>query len=178
MQLETNRLILRPWSEDEAEELYNIAKDPRVGPAAGWKPHSNVKESRNIIRDVLIAPENYAVLLKESSTVIGSVGLRLPKESALNLQKDEAELGIWLGVEYWSRGYAREASAELTRHGFEELGLTRVYATCFLENTRSAHMQEKLGFRYRKTLRNHYCAGLDEYKDLELRVLINPMLEL
>ena len=62
MTLETTRLILRPWNESDAESLYKYASDPTVGPAAGWPPHTSVENSREIIRDVLSAPETYAVI--------------------------------------------------------------------------------------------------------------------
>ena len=52
MILETERLILRPWEETDAEECYKYAKDPRVGPAAGWPVHPSAEYSRKIIRDV------------------------------------------------------------------------------------------------------------------------------
>lgn len=50
MILETERLILRPWCEDDANELYKYASDPEVGPPAGWLPHTSVENSREIIR--------------------------------------------------------------------------------------------------------------------------------
>ncbi len=55
--LQTERLILRPWEDDDAEELSRYAKDPDIGPIAGWPPHTNVENSREIVRDVLSAPE-------------------------------------------------------------------------------------------------------------------------
>ena len=63
MILQTKRLILRPWSENDAEELYKYASDPEVGSPAGWPPHTSVENSREIIRTVLSAPEIYAVCL-------------------------------------------------------------------------------------------------------------------
>lgn len=56
MQLTTERLILRPWVETDAEDLYRYAKDDRVGPIAGWPPHSSVDNSAEIIRTVFSAP--------------------------------------------------------------------------------------------------------------------------
>ena len=75
MNMETQRLILRPWTENDAESLYNYAKDPAIGPIAGWPPHTSVENSREIIRDILSAPETYAVVLKETNEPIGSVGI-------------------------------------------------------------------------------------------------------
>ena len=63
MILETERLILRPWEEADAEECYQYVKDPRVGPIAGWPVHTSVENSRQVIRDVLMVPETYAIVL-------------------------------------------------------------------------------------------------------------------
>ena len=60
MLLETERLILRPWEERDAEDLYPYASDPDVGPAAGWPAHRSVEESREAIRTVLSGPEDFA----------------------------------------------------------------------------------------------------------------------
>ena len=65
--IETERLILRPWNETDAESLYEYAKDDRVGPIAGWPPHTSVENSREVIKTVLSAPETYAVCLKENN---------------------------------------------------------------------------------------------------------------
>ena len=66
MMLETERLLLRPWRESDAEDLYRYASDPDVGPIAGWPVHTSIENSREIIRDVLSAEETYAVCLKET----------------------------------------------------------------------------------------------------------------
>ena len=96
MTLETERLILRPWAESDAEACYEYAKDPRVGPIAGWPVHTSEENSRQIIRDVLMKPETYAVVLKETGLLIGCIGLNF--HSDLAEKDDEAELGYWLGV--------------------------------------------------------------------------------
>ena len=73
-QLETKRLILRPFEEGDAEMLFSYARDPRVGPPAGWKPHESLEESREIIRTVFAAPNTFAVAERETGKVIGSAG--------------------------------------------------------------------------------------------------------
>ncbi|MCK9303131.1 MAG: GNAT family N-acetyltransferase, partial [Bacteroidales bacterium] len=75
MFLETKRLILRPWLETDAKSLYEYAKDPQVGPIAGWTVHTSVKNSLEIIRSVLAVPETFAVCLKKDNKAIGSIGL-------------------------------------------------------------------------------------------------------
>lgn len=71
--MKTERLILRPWTEEDAASLYKYAQDPKIGPIAGWPPHTSVENSREVIRDILSAPETYAVVLKETNEPIGSV---------------------------------------------------------------------------------------------------------
>ena len=149
--LETARLVLRPWKEEDAEECYRYAQDPRVGPAAGWPVHTSVENSRQIIRDVLSAPETYAIVLKETGLPIGSIGLH---HNDLAEKDDEAELGYWLGVPYWGRGIVPEAAREMLRHAFEDLGLLRVWCGYYEGNEKSKRVQEKLGFRYQWTTEN------------------------
>ena len=143
--LETERLILRPWSEADAEECYRYAKDPDVGPAAGWAVHTSVEYSRDIIRRVLSAPETYAIVLKETGLPVGSIGLH---HNDLAAKEDEAELGYWLGKPYWGRGIVPEAARELLRYAFEDLKLERIWCGYYDGNEKSRRVQEKLGFSY------------------------------
>ena len=89
MVFETERLILRPWEDEDAESLYEYAKDPEVGPIAGWPPHTSVEYSGQIIRDVLSADETYAVCLREDNRAIGSIGLISPMQSHTEIGADE-----------------------------------------------------------------------------------------
>ena len=74
--METERLLLRPWQESDAEALYRWASDPEVGPAAGWAPHTSVENSREIIRTVLSEEGTFAVLLKGGDGgPIGAIGV-------------------------------------------------------------------------------------------------------
>ena len=149
MILETGRLILRPWDEADAEECYRYAKDPRVGPAAGWPAHTDVENTKRVIRDILAVPETYAIVWRETGLPIGSIGLRF--HSDLAEKEDEAELGYWLGVPWWGRGIVPEAAREVLRRAFEDLSLARVWCGYFDGNEKSRRVQEKLGFRYQWT---------------------------
>lgn len=151
MILKTSRLILRPWKETDAESLYEYAKDPKVGPIAGWPIHTSVENSRQIIRDFLSMPETYAVTLKEEDKAIGSIGLMIGEKSNLTIKDDEGEIGYWIGVPYWGKGLIPEATYELMRHGFEDLNLTTIWCGYFEGNEKSKRVQEKCGFRYHHT---------------------------
>jgi RimJ/RimL family protein N-acetyltransferase len=73
MILTTERLVLRPWTEADAESLFEYASDPDVGPIAGWPPHKNVEESLGVIRNVFTGAECYAICEKENDKAIGAV---------------------------------------------------------------------------------------------------------
>ena len=99
MNMEKQRLILRSWTEHDAESLYNYAKVPAIGPIAGWPPHTSVENSREIIRDILSAPETYAVVLKETNEPIGSVGIMFADGvHSADMQDGDAEIGYWIGT--------------------------------------------------------------------------------
>ena len=151
MILETERLTLRPWRETDAQELYTYAKDPRVGPIAGWPPHTSVENSREVIQDVLSAPETYAAVLKETGKPVGSIGLMIGKASNLDIPDNEGEIGYWIGVPYWGRGLIPEAVRELLRHGFEDLRLAKIWCGYFDGNDKSRRVQKKCGFVYHHT---------------------------
>ena len=102
--LETKRLILRRWEESDAENLYEYAKDPDVGPIAGWPPHQSVAESLDVIRDVFNGTEAYAICFKSAGKAIGAIELKLNDHTDLTERDDECELGYWLGKPFWRQG--------------------------------------------------------------------------
>ena len=144
MILYTGRLLLRPWRDADAKSLYQYAKDPDVGPSAGWPPHESEQASLDVIRNVLSGQECYAICLKEDGAAIGAVELILHPRIAKS--DSECELGFWLGKPFWGRGYVPEAARELLRRAFEDLRMTAVWCAYFEGNAKSERAQEKLGF--------------------------------
>lgn len=147
VKLETERLILRPWKETDAENLYAYASDPEVGPPAGWPPHTSVENSREIIKGVLSRKETYAVCLKDGKP-IGSIGLHLNGSTDMTDRDDECELGYWIAKPFWGQGMIPEAARELLRYAFEQLGMRAVWCGYYEGNNKSRKVQEKLGFVY------------------------------
>ncbi len=151
MIFETDRLILRPWKESDAESLYEYAKDPEVGPIAGWPVHTSIGNSKEIIRDVLSGEEVYAVCLKADNRAIGSIGLIKPEQSHTKAEPDEIEVGYWIGVPFWGQGLIPEAVNEVIRHAFEDLNYEILWCGWFEGNDKSRRVQEKCGFKYHHT---------------------------
>ena len=143
--LETDRLLLRPWQENDVEDLYLYAKDSDVGIMADWSPHKSMEESLEIIRTVFSAPEIYAMELRKSGRVIGCIGLLL-QEGHLKMENDEAELGYWVGKPYWGQGLVPEAARALISHAFVNLGKRKLWACRFANNRQSQRVLEKCGF--------------------------------
>ena len=162
MILETKRLILRPWQESDAEDLYQYASSPEVGPAAGWPVHTSVENSRQIIRDVLSAPETYALIDKSTGDAIGSIGIKLGNASILDLPETEGEIGYWLGVPFWGNGLIPEAVNEILDYGFTALKLNKLWCAYYDGNSKSKRVQEKCGFVYQFTRENVPCPLLNE----------------
>ena len=108
--LRTERLLLRKWTQADADSLFQYASDPEVGPITGWPPHKSVEESKEIIRNVLNGPECYAICEKENNIAIGSIELRLNGNTNMTTRDDACELGYWLGQPFWGRGYMPEAA--------------------------------------------------------------------
>lgn len=153
MNLQTERLILRPWQESDAEALYKYAQNHSIGPAAGWPPHTSIENSREIIKTILSAPNTYAIVTKETEEAIGSIGIMTLRSEvySANMANDECEIGFWIGEPFWGQGLIPEAVNELLRHIFEDLGQTAVWCGYFEGNTKSQRVQEKCGFTYSHT---------------------------
>lgn len=164
MNLETERLILRPWAETDAEALYRYASDPQVGPAAGWQPHTSVEDSRQIIRDVLSAPGTFAVVLRATGEAVGSAGVMRAGSGTAPIAQDEAEIGYWIGRAHWGQGLIPEAVRELERYCFEELNCRGLWCGYYEGNEKSRRVQEKCGFVPHHTEENKLCAKLGEYR--------------
>ena len=154
MILETERLILRHWEESDADDMFRYAQDPDIGPIAGWPSHKSSEESRFVIANVVNGKEAYAICLKSDNKAIGCIELRPGDKSELANGDDECELGYWLGKPFWGQGIMPEASREILRHAFEDLGMSKVWCGYYDGNSKSKRVQEKLGFKYQKKNEN------------------------
>lgn len=172
MIFETARLVLRPWEMSDARWLYEYAKDPQVGPVAGWYPHKSVEESQEIIRTVFSAPGVYAVVPKRVGHPVGCVGLSIGADSNMNLPDTEGEIGYWIGVPFWGQGLIPEAVMELIRYAFEELKLEKLWCGYFDGNEKSRRVQEKCGFVYHHTNQDIHWKLMDDIRTEHVSCLV------
>lgn len=149
--IETERLLLRPITEDDAELFFEYCRNEHIGLNAGWKPHATIEETIEVIRAFYLDKENaFGIELKETGRLVGSIGL-MPDPKR---QNDRTHmLGYTIAEEYWGKGYATEAAHALVEFGFNELSLDLISAYCYPFNERSKRVLEKCGFSYEGRLR-------------------------
>ena len=167
--METERIVLRPWRDDDAAILFRWASDPEVGPKAGWPPHRNVEESLEIIRTIFSAEWMWAVEWKETGEPIGSVGYLPASHSNLEIAEDQCEVGYWIARPYWGKGICTEALRLVVDHCFREKGFSVLWGDYFPENPASGRVMEKCGFE--DTGREVLCPNLEVGSDRPVRVM-------
>jgi [ribosomal protein S5]-alanine N-acetyltransferase len=144
--LETDRLILRPIEEFDAPALLPFVSDGDVAYNLLRMPHPYPEEQLvPFIRRCVAAMErreqfDMVVILKATGQAIGMCSL-----DDVLWQHMRAEIGYYLGKPYWGHGYMTEAAKRMLEFGFWELGLERIHAYCFVRNTASARILEKIG---------------------------------
>ena len=161
--LDTARLRLRAYREADIAELVPLIGAREVASTTGRIPHPyTVEDAKEFLAKIETDREvNLAVTLRDGGCLIGGIGLRLVE------QHRQAELGYWLGVPYWGKGYATEAAQEMLRYGFEQLNLHRIFATHFMHNPASGRILQKLGMRHEGCQREH-VGKWDQFVDSEL----------
>jgi ribosomal-protein-alanine N-acetyltransferase len=149
--LQTSRLRLRPHSESDIPDLVRLAGEREIAATTLRIAHPYTEQNAEDF--LAMSQENnkawFAIALLSNNRLIGGVGLRIDPEH------DHAEIGYWIGVPYWGKGYATEAAHEVMRYGFEDLNLHRIHAACFSRNAASEKILLKLGMRHEGHMREH-----------------------
>jgi ribosomal-protein-alanine N-acetyltransferase len=139
--LETDRLVLRPFEEADAEPLFLLASNPNVTRFTLWEHHQKIADTEMFVRDYARCrylegvPEPYAVCLKNNRQIIGAVG-------------------YWIGEPFWGQGFAAEACRAVVEYSFQNCGPERMQARVIVGNEPSIRVLEKLGFQYEGRLRS------------------------
>jgi [ribosomal protein S5]-alanine N-acetyltransferase len=161
--LETARLQLRPYREADIAELLPLIGTREVAATTMRIAHPYTEQdARDFLAVIGEAHRLWlAITLRDDGRQIGGIGLTVDE------QHRHAELGYWLGVEYWGKGYATEAAGEMLRYGFEQLQMHRICASHFKHNSVSGKILKKLGMRYEGCQREH-LRKWDQFVDSEL----------
>lgn len=144
--IETERLLMRRWRFSDAEALYKYASDPDVGPRAGWQPHQNMDDSRNVIFEYFKNDYTWAVILKDTNALIGCMGYYPHGKSNIEIGEHDAEVGYWIGKPHWNKGYCSEALQAMIRFCYETKNFQTLWADFFVDNRASGRVMEKCGF--------------------------------
>lgn len=165
--LQTKRLLLRRMGLGDAEDLFSYASDPEVTRYVVWETHCSLADSLAFLacteeqyRKKEVSP--WGMVLRESGRLIGAIGFIdwLPPHA-------RAEIGYALGRQWWGRGLMSEAARAALRFGFERMQLNRIQARCYLANTASARVMEKVGMTFEGIIREQlYEKGA--FRDLKL----------
>jgi [ribosomal protein S5]-alanine N-acetyltransferase len=146
-QIQTKKFTLRPFRMSDAESIRKHANDKAVSRNLSSLPHPYTKRDANfwLGKQVKLQrqknPENIVFAIEINEEVVGSIGLHKIKRG------HKAELGYWLGREFWGGGIMTDAIKDVVKFGFGNLKLRRIHAGVFLFNKGSARVLEKNGFK-------------------------------
>ena len=146
LSINSDRLLLRLFTDADAEALFALASDPNVGPRAGWKPHQSVEESRQIIRTVFHNPTTWAIVLRQTGELVGAIGYGPSCECQLPALPCEPTVGYWVGKPFWNQGICTEALRMMIDHIRATTTITSLISGHFVDNPASGKVMEKCGF--------------------------------
>ena len=174
--LETEDLILRRIRRKDAGDIYRYASDPEVARYVLWDPHRSLAETRRVVRCLCRRaregwPSSWAVTLRETGRVIGTVGFVW-----YSAENRSAELGYSFSREYWNRGYATQAVGAVSSEAFRSLPLNRLEAQYDVRNPASGRVLQKCGFRREGLLRGRVL-NKGEYADVVMYSLLRSDLQ-
>lgn len=152
--LSTERLILRPFTMEDAGRVEELAGDPEVARYTANIPHPYPVGSATkwIAVHILHYLEQEAVIFaiqEKEGPLLGAIQL------TLELEHGRAEMGYWIGRPFWGKGYGSEAARSVLDYGFREWALHRIYASYVSANLASGRIMQKLGMTREGVLREH-----------------------
>ncbi len=170
--IETARLLLRPFSMNDAPDIKKFAGNREIASTTTNIPHpyedgmaeewigthwENFEAGKEV---------NYAIVFRENKSLIGAMGLM-----NISREHEKAELGYWIGKPCWGQGYCTEAGHAVLGYAFNVLDLNRIYATHFRRNPASGSVMRKLGMKHEGSLRQH-VRKWDKFEDMEINGIL------
>ena len=153
LNLQTNRLILRPLEISDAQAMFDMNKNPEVHKYLWQTPEKNIGESIKVIDYVQKQyKENkigrFATILKETNEFIGWTGIKFVNDQTENGNTNFYDYGYRLDEKFWNKGYATEASIAWLDYGFNQMKIEKMNAYTHFENDASNHILQKVGFNF------------------------------
>lgn len=146
MLLQTSRTIIRCFEERDLLDLNEYCSQAEVSTMAGWKPHSSLEISKEVLHKNLKNSNIFAIELKEENKVIGHIAINNDSD---NGRADTKELGFALNTYYHRKGIMSEVVTHILQYLFSK-DINYVYACCFTHNLPSKGLIEKCGFTFEK----------------------------
>jgi RimJ/RimL family protein N-acetyltransferase len=167
----SKRLVLRPFDESDASTVQQLAGAREIADTTLNIPHPYedgiaeqwITDHQDQFRAGTHAV--FAITKRESGPLIGAIGLTI--DDAIK----KAELGYWIGLPFWNKGYATEAASRLVAYGFEDLALNRIAAQHLARNPASGRVMQKLGMSHEGTLRQGTMKW-GKFEDLEVYAIL------
>ena len=163
--LQTERLLLRFFELSDAEKVRELACDKAIADTTLNIPHPYEKGmaeewiSTHRIKFESGECVHFAIILKSTKELIGAIGLIIDKGF------NRAELGYWVGKEYWNQGYCTEAARAVLGYGFCQLLLHKITSSHFIRNPSSGKVLRKIGMIEEGVFKEHVVKR-DNYEDL------------
>lgn len=167
--IHTNRLVLRPFKEDDAKAMYkNWTYDERVAKYCRWHPHKSITETEDYLKMCLKSEYSWAIVLKDSDEPIGAIEV-----VGIYDENKTAEIGYVLSYDHWNKGYMSEAFKAVIDELFSK-GFIKITATHHIDNPASGRVMEKCGMNFVCNDKGKAKFGSDELCDIK-RYQINKM---
>lgn len=152
--LRTARLTLGPLERRDAEALITLAGAFEIADTTATIPHPYTPDDARIFLALDAAERVSGGAVRFAVRLDGDVLAGIVSLHGMDRDRLRAELGYWIGVPWWGKGYATEAARAVVRYGFDELGLHKIHAHYLTRNPASGKVLERIGMRREGLLRD------------------------
>ena len=177
VKLETKRLLLRPLALDDSPRVARLAGAREIAATTLSIPHPYSEADARTWIEKHKGQESppkeivFAITTRPDGELIGTIGF-----GGIDHEHCQAEMGFWIGMDWWGKGYATEAAQAVVRFGFEELKLNRIYAHYMVKNPASGRVLEKIGMKREGLLRQR-VRKWGVFEDVVLLAMLKDDLE-